>query len=272
MKLALISDIHGNLEALDAVLRDIDRINPDAKLVCAGDVVGYGPEPEACIGRLHERHALCVIGNHEEIVLGRRDFSRCTHAGILAAVWTRERLTDTAWALVAALPHALEAAPGVVVCHGDLLSADTYVSTPERAEAALAQLRAAWPQATVLVCGHTHHAALFTSSCGFRLVSAPSELAFDPTRPSLVNPGAVGQSRDRKPLARYALLDLEQQSVSFRELPYDHLTTLRKLRQAKLVARVVLTPPRGLWRRVEAYKARWARHRAARQSATHRAR
>ena len=89
MKLALISDLHGNLEALDAVLRDLDRVSPGARLVCAGDVVGYGPDPEACIGRLQERDALCVMGNHEEMVLGRRDFSRCVYAGIVAAVWTR---------------------------------------------------------------------------------------------------------------------------------------------------------------------------------------
>jgi predicted phosphodiesterase len=267
VKLALLSDLHGNLEALDAVLRDVDRTSPAAKLVCAGDVVGYGPDPEACIARLRERQALCVMGNHEEMVLGRRDFSRCVHAGIIAAVWTREHLTDSAWAFMEALPHRLEAAPGVVVCHGDLLSADTYVSTREQAEEALAQLRAAWPQAAVLVCGHTHRAALFTSADGFRQVSGPGDQDFGRAHPCLINPGAVGQSRDTNPLARYAVLDVERQTVSFRELPYDHLTTLRKLRQAKLVARVVLPPPRGLWRRVEAYKAGWARRWSARRPA-----
>ena len=268
MKLALISDVHGNLEALEAVLLDIDRISPDAKLVCAGDIVGYGPDPEACIARLRERQALCVMGNHEEMVLGRRDFSRCVHAGIVAAVWTRERLSPSARAFIEALPNRREVAPGVVVCHGDLLSADTYVSTREQAEHALAQLRAHWPQATVLVCGHTHHAALFTPASGFRQVSGPADHDLDRAPPCIINPGAVGQSRDTEPLARYAVLDLEGQTVSFRELPYEHLATIRKLRQAGLVARVVLLPPRGLWRRVEAYRARCARYWAARRSET----
>src|SRR6266478_4326155 len=156
VKLALISDVHGNLEALEAVLLDIDRISPDAKLVCAGDVVGYGPDPEACIARLREREALCVMGNHEEMVLGYRDFSRCVHAGIVAAVWTREHLSAAARAFLDALPHRREAAAGVVVCHGDLSSAETYVSTREKAEEALAQLRAISSDAAVLVCGHTH--------------------------------------------------------------------------------------------------------------------
>jgi len=259
VKLALISDLHGNLEALDAVLRAIDGASPDARLVCAGDVVGYGPDPEACIARLQERGALCVMGNHEEMVLGRRDFSRCVHAGIVAAVWTRRQLSPGARRFIEQLPYSVEAAPGVVVCHGDLASADTYVSTRERAEAALAQLRARHPSAEVLVCGHTHHAALFTPESGFRIVN---EL---PAGPCIINPGAVGQARGGAPLASYALLDMEHRRVSFHAVPYDYGATIRKLGAAKLVAQVTLEPPRGVWRRVERYKTRWARYWAERQ-------
>jgi predicted phosphodiesterase len=264
MKLALVSDLHANLEALDAVLADIDRTSPDAQLVCAGDIVGYGPDPEACIERLRQRAALCVTGNHEEMVLGRRDFSRCPYAGIVAAVWTRERLSASARAFMKRLPLWIEAAEGVIVCHGDLASADTYVSTPGQAEKALAQLRAAHPAAEVLVCGHTHQAALFTQERGFLPVPAAAEYPLPPGSRSLINPGAVGQARGAGPSARYAVLDAAQRRVSFREVPYDHRTTLRKLRAAKLVAQVVLEPPQGVWRRVERCKARWARYRAER--------
>lgn len=261
MKLALVSDLHGNLEALDAVLRELDRTSPGARLVCAGDVVGYGPDPEACIARLQEREALCVMGNHEEMVLGRRDFSRCIHAGIVAAVWTRRQLSPVARAYLEGLPPFL-LIDSVVICHGDLDSADTYVSTPERAEAALAQLHARHPSAEVLVCGHTHHAALFNHKEGFQPVDARAEYAL--TLPCVINPGSVGQARAAAPLASYAVLDLERRRVSFREVAYDYRTTLRKLRAAKLVAQVVLEPPQGIWRRVERYKARWARYWAER--------
>jgi predicted phosphodiesterase len=251
MKLALVSDLHANLEALDAVLADIERASPDARLVCAGDIVGYGPDPEACIERLQQRRALCVAGNHEEMVLGRRDFSRCPYAGIVAAVWTRGRLSASARLYLESLPAWLRVDPSVVVCHGDLASADTYVSTPQRAAQALAQLRERHPSARVLVCGHTHHAALFTQERGFVPVAAGAEHELAPGSPGLIIPGAVGQARGGTPRRR----------VSFREVPYDHDTTLRKLRAAKLVAQVVLEPPQGIWRRVESCKARWARYR-----------
>jgi predicted phosphodiesterase len=258
LKLALVSDLHANLEALDAVLRDLDRSSPGARLVCAGDIVGYGPDPEPCIARLQERAALCVMGNHEEMVLGLRDFSHCVYAGIVAAVWTRRQLGAAARGFIEKLPSSARAAPGVVVCHGDLADADTYVSSAERAQAALAQLEAAHPGAEVLVCGHTHSAALFTRERGFRLMRGAGEQAF--SVPCLINPGAVGQARDAAPLARYALLDTQRRSVCFREVAYDYRTTLRKLREARLVAEVVMQPPRGVWRQVEHYKARWARY------------
>jgi predicted phosphodiesterase len=262
MKLALVSDLHANLEALDAVLADLERASPGARLVCAGDIVGYGPDPEACIARLEERGALCVMGNHDEMVLGLRDFSRCGYAGIIAAVWTRSRLSASARAYLESLPSYVRITPSVFVCHGDLTSADTYVSTRERAEHALAELRSRHPSAEVLVCGHTHHPALYTQQSGFQLVRSSGEYELAPL--SLINPGSVGQARDGVPSARYAVLDTERRRVSFREVRYDYRATVGKLRAAKLVAQVVLEPPQGVWRRVERYKARWARYRAER--------
>jgi hypothetical protein len=105
---------------------------------------------------------------------------------------------------------------------------------------------------------------MYTSKVGFRLAHAPSEHQLDRGRAALINPGAVGQSRDPRPLARYAVLDTARRRVSFRAVPYDHHETLRKLRAARLVPQVVLEPPQGIWRQVEKYKARWARYWAER--------
>jgi diadenosine tetraphosphatase ApaH/serine/threonine PP2A family protein phosphatase len=259
MQLALLSDVHANLEALEAVLLDVERRAPRARLVCSGDVIGYGPDPETCIERLRNRGALFVMGNHEEMVLGRRDFSRCVYAGILAAVWTRRHLSSETMAFLGQLPAWIEAAPGVVVCHGDLESAGNYVSTVGGARLALDQLDQLRCEARLLVCGHTHHPMFFTEQHGIVSAARATELILPKRGTCIVNPGAVGQARDDRPVARYALLDLERGLVSYAALEYDHATTVRKLRQRRLVARVVLAPPRGLARRVEHLKARAAR-------------
>ena len=269
MQLALVSDVHANLEALDAVLEDISRRCPRARLVCAGDVVGYGPDPETCIARLRDAAAVVVSGNHEEMLLGARDFSRCVYAGVHSALWTRVHLPREAREFLSKLPAWADAAPGVVVCHGDLASADRYVSTPPRAREALEQLAALRPEARVLVCGHTHQQLFFSSRDGFLPMAPGSEKKLPDAERCLINPGSVGQERRERatreqPLARYAWLDLERGIVTYRAVPYDHAATLRKLRRAGLVAQVVLTPARGLQRHLERLKLSWARRRAAR--------
>ncbi|MGI9316587.1 MAG: metallophosphoesterase family protein, partial [bacterium] len=247
MKLALISDIHSNIEALDSVLEHIDSTFSGTRLVCAGDVVGYGPDPLKCIDRLVEREALCVVGNHDEMVLGRRSFDHCVYAGITAAVWTKRNLTLDAKAYLDALPGYLNVTPNVAVCHGNLQSADTYIDNSTAAEEALRQLRDFQPETNILICGHTHHAAIYSPRPGFSLMHAQSECRLDPNVPFIINPGAVGQSRDGKPLARYAILDTEKKVVSFQEVAYDHPATIRKLRRVGLVPIVTLLPPRGIW-------------------------
>lgn len=269
-RIAVISDIHGNLEALEAVLADLDARAPGAAIACAGDVVGYGPDPWACLDRLRARGAAIVMGNHEEMVLGLRDFSACVAAGIHAAVWTHRRLTPETRAALEALPRWVEASPGVVVSHGDLRSAGTYVSTPERAREALRQLEAERPGARVLVVGNTHSAMFYGKADGldadesFRLMQPGETVTLRPDAPCLINPGAVGQARGGAPLAAYAVLDLGRDEVSYVAVPYDHETTLAKLRRAGLVARVVMEPPGGLGRRLERARTSLARRRAER--------
>lgn len=269
MQLALLSDVHANLEALDAVLADVARRSSSAQLVCAGDVVGYGPDPEACIARLRDARAVQVSGNHEEMLLGSRDFSRCVYAGVHSALWARARLARETREYLGKLPAWADAAPGVVVCHGDLVSADRYVSTAARAGAALEQLRALRPEARVLICGHTHRQVFFTPREGFLPMAPASEWKLPEGERCLINPGSVGQERreratSERPLARYAWLDLERGRVTYLGVPYDHATTLYKLRRAGLVAQVVLTPPRGMRRYLEHLKLSWARRRARR--------
>lgn len=261
MQIALISDIHGNLEALDAVLADINRQTPAAKIVCAGDVVGYGPDPGACIKRLVSRAIPSVMGNHDEMVVGQRNFSRCVYAGIKAAHWTRGMLSADELGILQSFPDILQVTPRVVMCHGTLDDADVYISDELAAETALARLRERSADARVLVCGHTHHAAVYSGESGFQKMESGTEFAIPEEGYCVINPGAVGQSRDGTFLARYAILDTGDGLVRFLGLAYDHANTVGKLRREGLVPAVDLQKPVGLDRYVQAIKRRWARFR-----------
>lgn len=259
MKLALISDIHGNIEALDAVLADIDRRAPRATIVCAGDVVGYGPDPGECIQRLRSRAIPTVMGNHDEMVLGRRDFSRCVYSGILAARWTRKNLDLHDLRFLHGLPSVLNVTPEVVACHGTLTDSDRYISGEAESISALTQLANRFPEANVLICGHTHHAAAYSKDSGFLHFEPGSEFAIQSKNYCLINPGAVGQSRDGSLMARYAIFDTKNYRVSFFGLDYDHAKTIDKLYGSGLVPDIDLQKATGTARYVEAIKVRWAR-------------
>jgi putative phosphoesterase len=270
--LALLADIHGNVEALDAVLRDVDAHAAarrcDVRILVAGDVVGYGPDPEACLQRLIERRAIIVRGNHEEMVLGVRDTSRCVASGIRAVAWTQRHLPRPLLQLLRELPNVARVehdSGDVVVCHGTVDDAGTYVSDDVRAARAIALVKEMRPTTSVLVCGHTH---------------MPMRMERDGV--VLVNPGAVGQARDGVVRARYALVgapraegatgilpvacsahDSQHQhphpSIAFHDVAYDAARTVEKMRSAGLVPAVALTPPRGSRRHVERAKAIAAR-------------
>jgi predicted phosphodiesterase len=259
VQIALISDIHGNIEALDAVLSDIDQRFPDAKIICTGDIVGYGPDPGTCIERLVSRAIPGVMGNHDEMVLGQRDFSRCVYAGIRAARWTRRILSEEHLSFLHGLPGILQVTPNIVACHGTPEDADVYVSNETVAEQSLAHMKERYPDAKILVCGHTHHAAVYCKLSGFRNMGPGTEFTIPARSHCIINPGAVGQSRDGKFLARYAILDTETAVVSFPGLVYDQAMTVRKLRRAGLVPAVDLQRPTGLLRYFEAFRRRWAR-------------
>lgn len=260
MRLALLSDVHSNLEALEAVLADVDRWGADA-LVCAGDLVGYGPDPVACLERLRGRGALCIAGNHEGMVLGRLGLEGSPRAARRAALWTRRTLPDGARAFLAALPATLRLGPAVV-CHGTLGDPEHYLATRERAEAALELLAARAPDAQVLVAGHTHHPALHRPGQPWRPPPRGARLPLDAGARWLVNPGSVGQSRDPAPLARYARLETAPLAVEFRELEYAHEVTVAKLARAGLDPHVSLPPRAGLAARLEGLRARLSRGRA----------
>jgi predicted phosphodiesterase len=230
MRVAVVSDIHANLHALEAVLAAIDA-DPVDELWCLGDLVGYGPKPNECCALVQARAAVCLCGNHDLAVRGTIDLIEFSgHAGT-AAAWTRNVLADEAHAFLDSLEPAGRAA-GVALFHGSardpvweyVLSDEAAVTTFMLAEEPL-----------VLV-GHSHAAlqiALRDTVLEGGLAPNGTELELSGAR-WLLNPGSVGQPRDGDAHAAFLLLDLEAQRASFRRVPYDIELTQSEMRTAGL--------------------------------------
>jgi putative phosphoesterase len=207
MRLGVFGDVHGNLPALEAVL---DRLDADA-YVCTGDLVGYGPWPNECIARVRELGATTVAGNHDLIALGRLSDERCIPLARETLSWTRGALGAGARAWLERLPLRVDR-DGLTLAHGSPDDPEEYVA--HRADA-LRVLGSTTARTVVL--GHTHRTLRVAQ--GSRL---------------LLNPGAVGQSRERRAVARAAVLDAATNTVEELVVNYDVERTRAELRRLGL--------------------------------------
>lgn len=227
MRYGVLADVHGNLPALQAVLAEGRRAGVDAWL-CAGDLVGYGPEPDACVELLQENGVVSVAGNHELLVLGRLDGGRCTPTARDSTRWTQGVLREDTRQVLERLPLHQDA-PGLHMTHGSPDDVEEYVRAPARAQALLDAL----PLGTrVLVVGHTHLPWVHSDERGTLLRGRAGAAVAGRGERLLVNPGSVGQSRDGSSHARMALLDVERGEVLLRTVPYDVEATRAALRRA----------------------------------------
>ncbi len=230
MRIAVVSDIHSNLHALEAVLEAIDADAPD-ELWCLGDLVGYGPRPNECCTVIAERADVCLAGNHDLAVRGTIDLGEFGGDAAVAAAWTREVLAPQAQEVLDRL-EPKGTAHGVALYHGS--ARDPIWEYVLSDEAALATLALA--DVPLALVGHSHVALLVVASgSGVEggLAAAGTEVELGGLR-ALLNPGSVGQPRDGDPRAAYLLLDLDEQRASFRRVEYDVERTQREMRAAGL--------------------------------------
>jgi predicted phosphodiesterase len=232
MRVAVISDIHGNLHALSAVLDEVERESPDA-IWCLGDLVGYGPRPSECCDAVQGTASLCLAGNHDLGVLGRLELDDFSPDAAAAALWTRDVLTENAQAYLGPLePKASE--QGVDLFHASPRDPIwEYVLT---GEAALAALELA--SARLVLVGHSH-VPLAIALRGGKLAGglAPGDSEADLRKGRwLLNPGSVGQPRDGDPRAAWLLLDLRARRGFFRRVEYPVARTQSEIAAAGLPA------------------------------------
>ncbi len=245
MRIAVLTDLHANREATEAVLAAVRGLAPD-RLVILGDVVGYGPDPvfavETVAGLVADG-AVCLMGNHDEAAVAGG--GGMVSAAEEAIRWTRGRLSPDHLAFLSGLPMTAAA--------GDVLFVHASASAPKAWNYVLdvgdAQRCLAAATARTVVCGHTHVPALFYALPDRRPVlfrpidNEPAPLSALRRHVAVV--GAVGQPRDGNPAACFGLMDTVAGTITMVRVPYDHGTTARKIREAGLPERLADRLARG---------------------------
>ena len=225
MRIAIVSDIHANLQAWNAALLDIRSSGVD-HILCLGDIVGYGPNPAEVLESVHANVDYLVLGNHDAAACGKID-ARLFNANAQQIIqWTRGRLTRSALRFLETLPLCLEG-EFFRCTHGDFSAPGMYQYI-----AAAEDARASWGAVTepLLFVGHTHQPALFLlGTSGIPRSVEPQDFALEEDKRFLVNVGSVGQPRDGDPRAAYAVFDAWANEIALRRVPYDHLLTERKI-------------------------------------------
>lgn len=226
---AIVSDIHGNLEALEAVLADLESVRP-ASVVCLGDFVGYGASPNECIDRLRPRIEGAVLGNHDAAAIGRLRLAYFNADAAQAAVWTGDALTPRNRAYLEALPDKLWWR-GTLLVHATPEEPTAWHYITGAAEAA--QEFATFPEPVCFI-GHSHYPGVFTHDGREVRYTRAAETRLDDGRRYLVNVGSVGQPRDGDPRAAYVLYDDEARVLRHVRVEYDVGGAMRRIVAAGL--------------------------------------
>ena len=221
MRVALISDIHSNVHALEQVLAQLDRAGVDL-ILNLGDLVGYNANPNECMELLQTRSVLSLAGNHDLALL---DLELAQHFNIIAyqaIIWTQSEVRPEYQEFLADLPLTREG-QDYLACHGTPTSAFSYINYHFQGKKVLKTLDKGLG---LRVCffGHTHRRALWYKDIRGKVATlplTPGKIVLEPTWHYLINPGSVGQPRDGNPEASYAIFDDEEFSIQYLSVPYN---------------------------------------------------
>jgi diadenosine tetraphosphatase ApaH/serine/threonine PP2A family protein phosphatase len=232
MRIVIVSDIHSNLVATEAVLAAAGYYDA---LWCLGDTIGYGPRPNECIGLMRDRAAVAITGNHDLACLGKIDLRDFNPDARKANIWNGEQLTPENRDWIEPLPPSVEVDSRFMVAHGSPLEPIwEYLLTHEQAETNFT----AFSQQVCFI-GHSHVQLFFRQRAG---VSRPERhlcengetIDLEADCRFFINPGSVGQPRDKDPRAAYAMLDTEAGTVRFHRVEYDIGRTQRQMIECNL--------------------------------------
>jgi predicted phosphodiesterase len=230
----LVSDLHSNASALRAVFGRMRRKRID-EIICLGDFVGYGAEPNQVLDAMRTARGRKVFirGNHDRVVAGQDDGGSFNAAARDAAFWTRRHLSGPNRRFLETLTVGPLRHHDAILCHGSPYDEDEYVFSEFHAAQILTSL-----DAPLILYGHTHLPAIFSIDREMNvmgtLVRGESTIRLSADRRYLINPGSVGQPRDRNPDASFALLDTARLTIQFFRVPYDRAQTQQAIIRAGL--------------------------------------
>lgn len=233
MRALIISDIHANLTALDAVLEAAGSFDA---VWCLGDLVGYGPDPNECIARVRELpNPLCIIGNHDAAALDQIDADTFNPEARSAIRWTQKALNQSSRSFLQSLPEKIQL-ERVTLAHGS----PRHPVWEYLLDTRTATLNFEYFETPICIVGHTHLPVIYSLLDSNRLarlsIPEPNQVITLPEH-AIINPGSVGQPRDRDPRAAFAIYDTEENLWDYRRVAYDVPSVQERMIQAGLPER-----------------------------------
>ncbi len=222
-KIAIISDIHANIEALDEVYKDIEKEKIE-KIICLGDVVGYGPNPNEAIDMVKDRVLYTIKGNHDEGIINENVLFDFNEYGVRAIEWQKNILKKDGFDFLSTLNFDIKFDDFQIV-HGALSDYFKYILTISDA---LEETK--YMERDILFIGHSHRTGVFNLNdkiyCPFKEMG---EFKLEKEKKYIINPGSVGQPRDYNPLSSYLIFDEENYKLIFKRVPYPFDITREKI-------------------------------------------
>lgn len=226
MRYAVISDIHGNAEALLAVLEDIDHRNIDV-VICLGDIVGYYPDPELCVELVREHAAYSVAGNHDYAAIGRIETNNFTYYAFEAMEWTKKNISKESKEYLSFLPLCSQM-NGMVFTHSSPACPEDFVYIFPNSESAILDAFGSMVQRLNFI-GHAHWPFFMVQDHKVITRFSEDNIIIKDDLYYLINVGSVGQPRNLDPRSCYAIYDTDEQLISLIHVEYDYRVTQKKV-------------------------------------------
>jgi predicted phosphodiesterase len=220
LRYGLMGDIHANIRAFRVALENLQAAGVD-KIIFLGDLVGYGPDPAACVDLLAvQPNVLPIAGNHDRQVLGEKN-PNMRRTAARALEWTRQQLAPNQLKILQSFPEGRSVEEDFIVVHGSLVSRDAYIHTMQEIETNRKCMAEDFAELRVCFFAHTHLPTMISKKSVLMDIKETKAFKLNPDDVYLINPGSVGQPRDKCPLSAFGIFNTDNWTMTFFRVPYD---------------------------------------------------